>query len=170
MRRSIVFLLLFVLIGASGLAQSADSWRTATPDELSALLPTRAPVGKERIESEMRTASGIINARGQMIASVLLITAGYSAEGKFSHYLLTQHVMRIGGITLEPGAYVIGWTRADDGLSVHIYDASTITDRGTVLARPIAEPKRIESFRVWPPREQSYIQIGRYMLPYSLNR
>jgi hypothetical protein len=118
----------------------------------------------------MRTASGIVNGRGQLIASVLLITAGYAAEGKFSHYLLTQQPMRIGSIDLSPGAYVIGWSRTDDGLLVHIYDAATVTDRGTVLARPLAQPGRIESFRIWPPGEKSYIQIGRYKLPYSVTR
>ncbi len=151
-------------------AQAAGSWRAATPDELSAILPARAPVAKERIESEMRTASGIINERGQLIASVLLITAGYAAEGKISHYLLAQHGVRIASTLLLPvGAYVVGWTRSDEGLVVHFYDASSTAERGTLVARPIAQPKRVESFRIWPPNEQSYIQIGRYMLPYSVS-
>jgi hypothetical protein len=170
MKRRATLLVALALLPGCCIAQSAANWRTATPDELSAVLPARAPVARERIESEMRTASGIVNGRGQLIASVLLITAGYAAEGKFSHYLLTQQPMRIGTLDLAPGAYVIGWSRTDDGLLVHIYDAATVTDRGTVLARPLAQPGRIESFRIWPPAEKSYIQIGRYKLPYSVTK
>jgi hypothetical protein len=117
----------------------------------------------------MRTASGIINDRGQLIASVVLIIAGYAAEGKFSHYFLIQHAVALGDkIELPPGAYVIGWTRTDNGLMVHVFDAATVKERGVVLALPIAQPKRVEGFRIWPPNEQHYIQIGRYMLPYSI--
>ena len=87
--------------------QGCVARRTAA--ELETFLPARAPVDKERIESEMRTASGIINDRGQMIAAVVLITAGYAADGKYSHYLLIQAPLTIGdNLTLPPGAYVIG--------------------------------------------------------------
>jgi hypothetical protein len=167
MRRLLLLLLCCVLCAP---AQNKPGWRAATPDELAGFLPARAPVDKERIESELRTASGIVNERGQMIASVVLITAGYAAEGKFSHYLLTQRGMRLGDtLELPPGAYVIGWKRTDDGLSVHVFEAATVRERGTVLARPIPQPKRVESFRIWPPDEQRYIQIGRYMLPYRID-
>jgi hypothetical protein len=150
-------------------AQTKSGWRAATPAELESYLPARAPVDKERIETEMRTASGIIDDRGHMIASVVLITAGYSAEGKYSHYLLTQRRLILEpSLSLPAGAYVIGWTRGTDGLIVHIFEAATAKDVGTVLARPIPQPKRVESFRIWPPDEQHYIQIGRYMMPYSI--
>ena len=42
------------------------TWRQATDAELASLLPARAPVEKEHIETEMRTASGIVNARGRL--------------------------------------------------------------------------------------------------------
>jgi hypothetical protein len=127
-------------------------------------------VGKERIEAEMRTASGIVNERGQMIASVLLITAGYAADGKYSHFLLTQHPMRLGNLSLGPGAYVIGWTHTDAGLMVHVFDAATVSELGSALARPNPASRHVESFRIWPPSEGSDIQIGRYLLPYKLDR
>ena len=162
--------LLFWWPSLSG-AQKKTTWRAATPTELESFLPARAPVDKERIETEMRTASGIINDRGQIIASVVLITAGYSAEGKYSHYLLIQRPLNLGGsVTLAAGAYVIGWTRGADGLLVHIFEAATVKDLGTVLARPIPQPKRVESFRIWPPDDQNFIQIGRYMLSYSIGK
>ena len=59
----------------------------------------------------MRTASGIVNGRGRSIAGVVLLTAGYSAEGKYSHYLIVQTPVRIGGVALKPGEYVFGWTK-----------------------------------------------------------
>jgi len=65
-----------------------SSWRQATDAELASLLPARAPVEREHIETEMRTASGIVNSRGRYIAGVVLLTAGYSADGKYSHYLI----------------------------------------------------------------------------------
>ena len=169
MKRLLIFVLSLVCCLTWSPAQSKSGWRAATPEELAGFLPARAPVDKERIESEMRTASGIINEHGQMIGSVVLITAGYAAEGKFSHYLLTQRGLRLGDIELPAGAYVIGWKRTDDGLMVHVFEAATIKERGVTLARPIPQPRRVESFRIWPPDEQRYIQIGRYMLPYEIH-
>ena len=150
-------------------SQMKEGWRAATAAELEAFLPTRATVEKEHIETEMRTASGIINDRGQLIASVVLITAGYAADGKYSHYLLLQQPMTIGeNIALPPGAYVVGWSRTDAGLLVHVYEAASGVERGASVARPMNQPGRIESFRIWPPGVQRVIQIGRFFLPYTL--
>ncbi len=90
------------------------AWRQASESELKALIPDRAPVEKERIETEFRTASGITNGKGKFIAGVVLITAGYAAEGKYSNFLIVQSAMKIGSISLEPGEYVFGWRRKDD--------------------------------------------------------
>jgi hypothetical protein len=150
-------------------AQTKSSWRAATATELETALPARAPVEKERIETEMRTASGIINPQGKLIAGVVLITAGYSADGKYSHYLLVQAPITIGDIALSPGAYVLGWQRNDTGLTVKLYDAATGTDRGTAIAHRLPTGARVESFRIWSPSEQKLIQIGRFALPYTLS-
>jgi len=75
-----------------------DVWRQATQAELASVLPSRAMVGSEHIETEMRTASGIVDSRGRFIAGVVLITAGYSADGKYSHYLIVQAPVRVGRI------------------------------------------------------------------------
>jgi hypothetical protein len=148
--------------------QSKTTWRTATPAELAASLPARAPVEHERIETEMRTASGIINAQHKIIAGVVLITAGYSADGKYSHYLIVQSPIRFQDVSLPAGSYVIGWTRQDDALSVTFYDASSGAKRGSAMARHLTEGNRVESFRLWAPGEHTYLQIGRFALPYRL--
>jgi hypothetical protein len=164
----LLVLLLPILAAPSLPAQTKPAWRSATMEELTAVLPARAPVEKERIETEMRTASGIVNAHGQVIAGVVLITAGYSADGKYSHYLLVQSPITIADVAFLPGAYVFGWQRADDGLAVKFYDAATGTPRGTATARRMSQGTRVESFRLWPPQDQSILQIGRFSLPYRV--
>ena len=145
-------------------------WRQATAAELAAVLPSRAPVGSEHIETEMRTASGIVDNHGRYIAGVVMITAGYSAEGKYSHFLVVQVPVRIGGVKLKPGEYVFGWTRAESGeaLHVHINVATTEQLVGTTDAHWIASSARVESLRIWPPGEKALIQIGRFGIPFSV--
>jgi hypothetical protein len=165
----LVFLALLTALTLPSLhAQTKSSWRAATATELETALPARAPVEKERIETEMRTASGIINPQGKLIAGVVLITAGYSADGKYSHYLLVQSPITIADIALTPGSYVLGWQRSEDALTVRLYDAVTGTPRGTATAHRIPTSARVESFRIWAPSDQKLIQIGRFALPYVL--
>ena len=84
-------------------SSTSRDWHTATPAELAAVLPVRAPVENERIETEMRTATGVIDSHGKVIAAVVLITAGYAANGKYTYYLLAQSPLRIGAsIDLAP--------------------------------------------------------------------
>ena len=146
------------------------AWRQASDAELASLLPARAPVEKEHIETEMRTASGIVNGRRHFIAGVVLLTAGYSADGKYSHYLIVQTPIRVGGIALKPGEYAFGWTRtqAGDALSVHFHEAATGALVGTTDAHRIAGSSRVESLHIWPPGDKALIQIGRFGIPYEL--
>ncbi len=144
------------------------SWHVATADELVQALPARAPVQKERIETEMRTASGIEDEAGHLIAGVVLITAGYSADGKYSHYFVVGSPIRFGVTLLQPGKYVIGWKRAFDALDVHFFDAATGDDRGSALAHQMPSGTRVEAFRLLPPGEHAVLQIGRFGMPYTL--
>lgn len=161
--------LLFLLLVTPSLgAQVKPDWRPATMEELKAVLPLRAPVEKERIETEMRTASGIVNSGGKVIAGVVLITAGYSADGKYSHYLVVQAPIAIADISLDPGSYVFGWQRTDEALVVRFYEATTGRERGTATAHRMPQGSRVESFRLWPPGDQCLLQIGRFSLPYRL--
>lgn len=149
------------------LAQPKSTWRSATSAELQSVLPARAQVEKERIETEMRTASGIINSQGKIIAGVVLITAGYSADGKYSHYFLVQAPITIGDVALPAGNYVLGWQRGQDSLDVKFYDAATGEEKGTATAHRLPTGSRVESFRIWPPSDHEMIQIGRFALPYT---
>lgn len=146
------------------------TWRQATDAELASLLPARAPVEKEHIETEMRTASGIVNAKGRFIAGVVLLTAGYSADGKYSHYLIVQVPVTIGGVALKPGEYAFGWDRskAGDGLRVRFHIAATGVLVGIADAKRMAGTPRVESLHIWPPTDKAVMQIGRFAIPYEI--
>lgn len=170
MKLAVLSLVAILLLSPSLGAQPKSSWRSATPSELETALPARAPVEKERIETEKRTASGIINTRGKLIAGVVLITAGYSADGKYSHYLLVQSPITIGDVALSPGSYVFGWQRGENELNVKFYEAATGIERGTTIARRLPTGSRVESFRIWPASDHPFIQIGRFAIPYTLGQ
>ena len=157
--------LLCVLPGARS---EKATWRQATDAELASVLPARAPVIKEHIETEMRTASGIVNSHGRYIAGVVLITAGYSADGKYSHYLVVQSPVRVGGIELKPGEYILGWVRDGESLKVHFNAAATGDLIGETDAHAMPGHVRVESIHIWPPAERSIIQIGRFGISYQL--
>jgi hypothetical protein len=170
MKCALICGIVLVMMMPAARAQKA-TWRQASDAELASVLPARAPVEKEHIETEMRTASGIVNGRGHFIAGVVLLTAGYSADGKYSHYLLVQAPVKIGGIALKPGEYVFGWTRAQDNeaLSVHFHVATTGELVGTTEAHLISGSSHVvTSLRIWPPKEKAVIQIGRFGIGYEV--
>jgi hypothetical protein len=167
---SAIATMIFTFVFAVAAQQArASNWRAATETELKNLLPARAPVEQERIETEMRTASGITDGHGKFIAGVVLITAGYSADGKYSHYFLTQVPLKIGSYELAPGAYVIGWKHtAEDKLSVSFYEAASGKLVGSIEATLNPSITRVESFRIWPPGDRSLMQIGRFTFSYQI--
>ena len=141
----------------------------ATDSELKAVIPARAPVVQERIETELRTASGITDGKGKYVAGVVLITAGYSAEGKYSHYLIAQVPLKIGDMQLSAGEYLIGWKHTtEDALTVNFYEAASGKFLGSVEAVRNTSIARVESFRIWPPGDRSLIQIGRFTFGYQI--
>ncbi len=170
MRRLSAFAILIFISSLWCAAQGTkgSGWRAATEGELKNLLPARAPVQQERIETEMRTASGITDGHGKFVAGVVLITAGYSADGKYSHYFLTQVPLKIANFQLTPGAYVIGWEHLEDGLNVKFYEAASGKLLGSVVATLNPAITRVESFRVWPPGDHPLMQIGRFSFGYQI--
>lgn len=150
----------------------AANWRSATEQELRAVIPARAPVLSERIETEFPTASGITDGHGRFVAGVVLITAGYSAEGKYSHYFVSQATLKMRSFTLPPGQYILGWTHADktpeETLIVTFYEALTGRRVGSVPAVRNLSSTRVTSFRISPPSERPLIQIGRFTFDYAI--
>lgn len=167
------FLIPLLLISASaGFGQTSDhKWRAAAEKELKSLIPSRVTVENERIETEFRTASGVTDGSGKFIAGVVLITAGYSAEGKYTHFFVTQVALRCGDFELRPGEYVFGSKRTGDhdSLEVKFYEAATGKHIGDVKAR--LDPKRgpVRSLTITPPgTEKPVIKIGRFFFEYSI--
>jgi len=163
-------LLLAAAWALCGHATASPGWHSASPEELKALIPARAPVISERIETEFRTASGITDGKGHGIAGVVLITAGYSADGKFSHYFVSQVPLKVGGFLLPPGQYLLGWVRGQDSLQVTFYLAQSGKVVGQVEATRNPSITRVESFRIWPPADKSLIQLGRFTFRYALGQ
>ena len=145
-------------------------WRTATEPELRKLIPARAPVLKENIETEFRTASGVTDGGGKFIAGVVMITAGYSAEGKYSHFFITQTRLRIGDMLLQPGEYVFGYQRINnDAIRISFYRASSGEGIGSVEAHVNRKSSMVRSLLINPPvNGRAQIQIGRFFFEYRL--
>lgn len=168
MIRALCGIALFAAFTWAARTQSGG-WRTATEAELKTIIPARAQVEKERIETEFRTASGITDGKGHYVAGVVLITAGYSAEGKYSHFFLTQVPIRLAGLQLLPGDYVFGWKReSDDALDVRFSEAATGKYLGSVKALRNSRIGKIESFLIQPPGDRPLVLIGRFGIPYKL--
>jgi hypothetical protein len=166
--RTLVCYLLLAFALTSLQAQQGPAWHTASESDLKALIPARAPVVKERIETEFRTASGITDGEHHFIAGVVLITAGYSAEGKYSHFLIVQSPIKVGEMLLAPGQYVFGWTHNEESLTVNFYEAASGKSLGSVEATLNPSIKSVASFRVWPPADKSVMQIGRFSFSYQI--
>jgi hypothetical protein len=163
-----------LILAAAGLLSAAPArarWRTATADELRRVIPARAPVIKENIETEFRSASGVTDGRGRFIAGVVMITAGYSAEGKYSHFFITQAPLRVGDFDLPAGQYVFGYARAgDDSIRVSFYRAATGEAVGDVEARRnTRKGGGVRSLLINPPAGgRANIQIGRFLFEYRV--
>src|SRR5688500_587030 len=168
----IVVLLTAALLTAAGAGRAAVArarWRAATEPELRKVLPSRAPVIKENIETEFRTASGVTDGRGRFIAGVVMITAGYSAEGLYSHYFITQVPLRLRGVSLPPGQYVFGYKRAgEDFIRISFYRASSGEAVGEVDAHR-GKGSLVRSLLISPPAGgRGNIRIGRFSLDYKV--
>jgi hypothetical protein len=166
----LLLLLLTPVIGALSQQTRISRWRAATDTELKTLIPPRAQVIQERIETELRTASGITDGKGKYVASVVLITAGYSAEGKYSHYFIVQAPIMVGDVPLNRGDYLIGWKHNEDSLTVNFYEAASGKFVGSVEAIRNPSITGVASFRIWPPGEKSLIQVGRFTFPYQIEK
>ena len=160
-----------VLASSNGTVRAARAhWRSTTEPELRKLIPARAPVIKENIETEFRTASGVTDGRGKFIAGVVMITAGYSAEGKYSHFFITQVPLKIGSMLLQPGEYVFGYQRINnEAIRVSFYRASSGQAIGTVEAHVNRKSSLVRSLLISPPVDgRAPIQVGRFFFEYKL--
>lgn len=168
MKKLLTSLLTLSLIATVGIA-AQSGWRKMTEKELRSAVPEKAQVINERIETEFRTASGIKDGRGHSIYGVVIITAGYEAEGKYTHYFVTQTTLKVGDFTLEPGEYVFGYQRTDaETLRATFYRAKNGDKVGEVPAKVESKKGPVYSFLITPPvGNKGTMQIGRFVFSYN---
>ena len=164
---------LIVVIAVSTIGHTAvppTRWRLASDAELRKIIPARAPVIKENIETEFRTASGITDGRGKFIAGVVMITAGYSAEGKYSHFFSTQVALKVGDLSLQPGQYVFGYQRKTaDSIGISFYRASSGESVGDVEAHRNRKSSLVRALLISPPAAgKGTIQVGRFVCEFRI--
>jgi hypothetical protein len=169
MRKIFIAFVIFWVAGIGALA-GQSAWRPASEQELGQVIPARAPVEKEQIETESRTASGVTDGQGKFIAGVAIITAGYAADGKYSHFFLTQVPLKIGNTKLPAGQYLFSSKRmADNALGVKFYVAAT--GKYLASAKALRETGRgaVRSLLISPPENgKGRVQIGRFFFTYEV--
>lgn len=140
-----------------------------TESELKSAVPEKAPVIKENIETEFRTASGITNGQSA-IFGVVIITAGYEADGKYTHFLRSGTDLKVGSLDLAKGDYIFGYRRLDaETLRVTFYKARTGEIVGEIKAAVEQKKGGIYSFLITPPvTKAGKIYIGRFNFSYVL--
>jgi hypothetical protein len=148
----------------------AQDWRKMSEAELKNAVPETAPVIKENIETEFRTASGITDGTNN-IFGVVIITAGYEADGKYTHFLKTAKKITFGKVVLKIGDYVFGYKRLDNTtLNVSFYQAQTGKLVGSVKAKVEQKKGAIYSLLIEPPMDKKgKIYIGRFSFEYVLD-
>jgi hypothetical protein len=146
-----------------------NNWRKMTEEELKGAVPEKAPVIRESIETEFRTASGISDGKG-VIFGVVIITAGYEADGKYTHFFKTDAGIKVGDLPLAKGEYIFGYQRIDaETLRVTFYRANDGELMGATKARVEKGKGAIYSFLITPPTaKQGKIYIGRFTFGYGL--
>lgn len=163
-------LTILFIVAVFALNVFAQDWRKMTDDELQKSVPEKAAVIKENIETELRTASGITDGKNQFFG-VLIITAGYAADGTYTHFLKTDSKIKIGDLSFGKGEYVFGYKRIDqENLRVKFSNAKDGKEIGSVKAKFEPAKGAIYSFLIVPPvAKKGKIYIGRFTLEYNLD-
>lgn len=140
-----------------------------TEVELKNSVPARAPVIKEQIETELRTASGITNGRSNFLG-VVIITAGYEADGKYTHFVRSEADVKLGDLNLGAGDYIFGYRRTGpDTLRVNFYNAKNGSPVGETKASVERTNGGIYSFLISPTSGKAgKIYIGRFFFDYLI--
>lgn len=147
----------------------AQDWQKLSADDLKKIVPEKAPVIKEQIETELRTASGITDGKSK-IFGVVIITAGYEADGKYTHFFKTDAKMKVGELSLDKGEYIFGYQRLNaESLRVMFYHAEDGELIGALKAKVEQKKGAIYSLLIEPPiAKKGKIYIGRFTFDYEL--
>ncbi|HEY8561259.1 MAG TPA: hypothetical protein VIL74_12860 [Pyrinomonadaceae bacterium] len=164
-----ILTILFIAAAFALPAFAQEGWRKMTEADLKKAVPEKAPVIREEIETEFRTAAGISDGKNN-IFGVVIITAGYEADGTYTHFFKTDAHVRIGDLPLAKGEYIFGYQRIDaETLRVTFYKARDGELVGATKAKVEKGKGAIYSFLITTPTAgQGKIYIGRFAFEYSL--
>ena len=101
---------------------------------------------------------------------MVIITAGYEADGKYTHYFKTDAKIKVGDLSLEKGEYIFGYQRLNaETLRVTFYQAKDGELLGAIKAKVEQKKGAIYSLLIEPPTaKKGKIYIGRFMFEYEL--
>jgi hypothetical protein len=150
-RLSLLALLLIVpmtLQNPTALAQTAPAASTTNstdtilhPADLDALIPPSVFFRGQTATVQKRNSGGVHFAGGPFMFAVKVDTGGYSTsiQEKYQTYFITETALNIGGHTLPPGAYGVGFIANDKFLVMDLggndlFTAASQHDEG--MSRP----------------------------------
>lgn len=165
--RTLLIAAVCLLAAVAGYGQG--DWHRMNESELRAIVPEKAPVIRENIETEFRTAAGISDGK-RNVFGVVIITAGYEADGKYTHYFRTDADLKLADLDVPKGQYIFGYQRLDtETLRVTFYKAADGELIGAVKAKVEAKKGAIYSFLIDAPVDsKGKIYIGRFVIGYQL--
>lgn len=158
-------------------AQSAKTAATASsavapgvlkPADLTSLFPPQVFYRGQSASVQIRNSGGVRYGDGFLTMVALVDTSGYSTgvQQRYQAYLLTEVALRIGGRTLQPGAYGVGFVENSQFLVMDIGDHELMraqSSQDTSLHRPtplqVAEATEKGSYRLYAGRR--YISFER---------
>jgi hypothetical protein len=114
------FLLAALVSSRPALAQAAGGETILHAPEAARLLPDSVFYRGKSAGTQLRNSAGIHFPDGMYTLAVLVDTSGYSTavQERYQAYLLTEVGLEIGGHSLAPGAYGMGFT----GGRFHVMD------------------------------------------------
>lgn len=153
------FALFFCLIALSFLP--AVSFAQGKPevligDELKRIVPTSFYFAGQSAETQIRNSAAAKIGENRFVIAGLVDTSGYSTEiqGIYEGFFITDSPVKIGGKTLNTGAYGFGFAKDKinifDLSSKQIFSAATIADAELKRPRPLmmsAEDKGIRLYK-----------------------
>lgn len=139
-RLKILATVVLTLVGCS-IAQQVSK-HLLSGEELRKAVPAEYFFRGQKAQVQMRNAAGFQLASGKMVLAALVDASGYSTaiQEKYQGLLITETKLNIGGSTLAPGQYGIGFS-ADGKFNVmdvansDVLSASSQTDQE--LKRPV---------------------------------
>jgi hypothetical protein len=103
---------LVAMVAVASIAALAQGGTTILkPAELTKLIPQTVFYRGQSASTQIRNSSGIKFADGFLVLTAMVDTSGYSTgiQAKYQAYFITEVPIQVGGQSLAPGAYGIGF-------------------------------------------------------------